>query len=109
MFDVANKPIVLHVGDDAMNALSCMALADGVVMGCSAFGQIAGLFSNGISMFSVACDGARTAAQYKMIPPIAIAERGEMWVPVEGSWRNPSLPSVAIFDQALDQHLKSTG
>lgn len=104
-----NKPIVLHVGEDVMDALSCMTAADGIVMGCSAFGQIAGLLTNGISMFSVACEGARTPEQYKMIPPIAIAERGELWVPIEGSWRDPHLTSLDVFDTAVDQYLKTKG
>lgn len=104
-FRVANKPIIIHIGEDVVSALSCMALADGIVMGCSSFGQIAGLLSHGISMFSVRCDGDRTPAQYKAIPPMAIAERGEMWVPIEGSWHDPRLYSLELFDRVLDQHL----
>lgn len=107
VFRVSDKPIVLHVGEDAKNALSCMALADGVVMGCSTFGQIAGLLSYGISMFSIACDAEITPPQYRMIPPMAISEHGNMWVPIEGSWRDPRLYSLALFDKVLDQHLRT--
>lgn len=102
-----NRPVVLHVGEDVINALSCMTHSDGVLMGCSAFGQISGLLTNGISMFSTSCAGERTPEQYKMIPPLAIAERGEKWVPIEGSWRDPRLISTRLFDVALDRHLQT--
>eukprot|EP00903_Cladosiphon_okamuranus_P019865 g18259.t1 len=39
VFEVVSKNIVLHVGPDVRNALSCMIHADGVLMGCSTFGQ----------------------------------------------------------------------
>eukprot|EP00903_Cladosiphon_okamuranus_P019481 g17914.t1 len=105
VFKVVGKNIMLHVGPDVRNALSCMIHADGVLMGCSTFGQVAGLFSNGISMFSTGCDGAKTPVQYKSIPPLAVAERGHMWVPIAGSWRDPVLTSTGLFREALDNLL----
>lgn len=59
-FGVFGKPIALHVGEDVENALSCMIVTDGVVMECSTLGQIAGLFSYEISMFSIPCNGRRS-------------------------------------------------
>lgn len=93
---------MLHVGPDVQNAMSCMIHADGVVMGCSTFGQIAGLLTKGISFFSMQCGGAATPDQYKSIPPMAVAERGYLWVPIAGSWRDPVLASVELFRGALD-------
>lgn len=43
MFYVTGMPVVLHVGSDVQNAMSCMIQADAVLMGCSTFGQVAGL------------------------------------------------------------------
>eukprot|EP00752_Nemacystus_decipiens_P015661 g13975.t2 len=102
IFKIVDKKIVLHVGSDVQNALSCMIHADGILMGCSTFGQMAGVLTKGISMFSVQCDGPRTPAQYKLIPPFALAERGNLWVPVAGSWRDPALISTSLFAGALD-------
>lgn len=99
---MVGKNIVLHVGTDVQNDLSCMIQADGVLMGCSTFGHIAGVFTKGISMFSMNCDGEKTPAQYKIIPPLAVAERGHMWVPIGGSWRDPVLTSVSLFRGALE-------
>lgn len=107
IFHVLNRPLVLHVGEDVSNALQCMTQADGVLMGCSAFGQLAGLLTNGISMFSTSCHGIKTPEQYKMIPPLAISEMGELWVPVEGSWRDPRLTSLSILRKALHKHVES--
>ena len=90
------------MGEDVENALSCMIQADGLLMGCSTFGQVAGLLSKGISFFSMHCSGGRTPTQYKTIPPIAIAERGHLWVPVAGSWRDPVLTSTDILRSTLD-------
>ena len=104
-FNAIGKPIVLHVGPDVHNALQCMIQADGLLMGCSTFGQIAGILSQGISFFSTHCSGFRTPAQYKIIPPIAVAERGYLWVPVAGSWHEPVLNSTDILNCALDTHL----
>ena len=101
---MADKAIVLHVGA-VENALSCMVQADGVVMGCSTFGQVAGLLSEGISMFSTRCEGFKTPPHYKMMPPLAVAERGHMWVPVAGSWHDPVLKATSIFRAALDMHV----
>ena len=110
MFDVVGKNIMLHVGPDVQNALSCMTQASGgVVMGCSTFGQIAGVLSKGISMFSMHCDGARTPVQYKLIPPLAVAEWGHLWVPIAGSWRDPVLASPDLFGRALDTLLAERG
>lgn len=102
IFKVVDKDIVLHVGPDVQNALSCMIQADGVLMGCSTFGQVAGLLTKGISMFSMQCGGASTPDQYKSIPPLAVAERGHLWVPIAGSWRDPVLTSALLFRGALD-------
>lgn len=102
MFEVVNKPMVLHVHPDVQNAMSCMIQAQGVIMGCSTFGQIAGLFTQGISLFSTQCGGERTPVQYKSIPPLAVAEMGYLWVPIAGSWRDPVLISKDLFRGALD-------
>ena len=107
IFHVLGKPIVLHVGDDVQNALSCMIQADGLLMGCSTFGQVAGLLSKGISFFSMHCSGGRTTTQYKTIPPLAIAERGHLWVPVYGSWRDPVLTSTDILSSTLDTYISA--
>lgn len=101
IFEVLGKPIFLHVGHDVKNALSCMIEADGLLMGCSTFGPIAGLLTKGISFFSMRCSGNRSPAQYKTVPPLAVAERGHMWVPVAGSWRDPVLPSTGPLRHAL--------
>lgn len=73
-------------------------------MGCSTFGQVAGLMSKGISFFSVHCNGAKSPAQYKTIVPIAVAERGHMWVPVAGSWHDPVLNTTHVLSNALEEH-----
>ncbi|CAM9178418.1 unnamed protein product [Ectocarpus sp. 12 AP-2014] len=109
IFRIRDKSFVLHVGSDVQNELSCMIQADGVVMGCSTFGQIAGLLTRGISFFSTRCGGERTAAQSKAIPPLAIAERGHLWVPIEGSWHDPVLSSTSIFRAALDTLVAAKG
>ena len=106
-FDVVGKAIVLYVVLDVHNALQCMIQADGLLMGCSTFGQIAGIFSQGISFFSMNCGGFRTPTQYKIIPPIAVAERGHLWVPVAGSWHDPVLNSTEVFNGALNTHLRN--
>ena len=98
------------MGDDAANALSCMIQADGLLMGCSTFGQLAGVLNEGgISFFSTDCGGLGTAVQYKMVPPLAVAEGGNMWVPVSGSWRNPVLRSSGLFMAALEELLRTKG
>lgn len=98
------------MGNDVTNALSCMIQADGLLMGCSTFGQLAGVLNEGgISFFSTGCGGLGTAVQYKMVPPLAVAERGHMWVPVAGSWRDPVLKSSGMFMAALDELLKAKG
>ncbi|CAM9182579.1 unnamed protein product [Ectocarpus sp. 8 AP-2014] len=102
IFRVRDKSFVLHVGSDVQNEMSCMIQADGIVMGCSTFGQIAGLLTRGISFFSTRCSGDATPPQYRSIPPLAIAERGHLWVPIEGSWHDPVLSSTSIFRAALD-------
>ncbi|CAM9300435.1 unnamed protein product [Ectocarpus sp. 8 AP-2014] len=109
IFRVRDKSIVLHVGSDVQNEMSCMIQADGVVMGCSTFGQIAGLLTRGISFFSTGCSGERTPHQYRSIPPLAIAERGRLWVPIEGSWHDPVMSSTLIFRAALDMLLVAKG
>lgn len=102
IFRIRDKSIVLHVGSDVQNEMSCMIQADGVLMGCSTFGQIAGLLARGISLFSTRCSGEATPHQYRSIPPLAIAEKGHLWVPIEGSWHDPVLTSRSIFSAALD-------
>lgn len=104
------RPLILHIGHDVANALSCMIQADGLLMGCSTFGQLAGVLNrDGISFFSTGCSGLGTAVQYKMVPPLAVAERGYMWAPVDGSWRDPVLRSTEAFETALDELLRSKG
>ncbi|CAM9920162.1 unnamed protein product, partial [Hapterophycus canaliculatus] len=52
-FRVEGKPLVLHVGRDVTDTLSCMIHADGLLMGCSTFGQLAGVLNgDGLSFFS---------------------------------------------------------
>ncbi|CAM9840597.1 unnamed protein product [Ectocarpus sp. 6 AP-2014] len=109
IFRIRDKPIVLHVGSDVQNEMSCMIQADGVLMGCSTFGQIAGLLTRGISLFSTRCSGEATPHQYRSIPPLAIAEKGHLWVPIEGSWHDPVLTSTSIFSAALDTLLVARG
>lgn len=102
------KPIILHVGQDVQNAVSCMIKADGVMMGCSTFGQVAGIYTKGISFFSTQCGGSDTPVQYKMVPPLVIAEKGYMWVPIAGSWRDPVNMSTELYEAALDELLATT-
>lgn len=84
-----------------------MIEADGLLMGCSTFGHMAGLLTRGISFFSMHCSGDHSPAQYKTIPPLAVAERGHMWVPVAGSWRDPVLASTGPLRHALGTLLGS--
>ena len=107
VFNVLRRPITLHVGPDVQNAMSCMIQADGLLMGCSTFGHVAGLLTKGISFFSMHCSGEKTPAQYKTIPPLAIAERGHLWVPVAGSWRDPILKSTEPLSAALDTLIRT--
>ena len=107
MFRVVGKTIVLHVSHDVQNAMSCMIQADALLMGCSTFGQVAGLLTKGISFFSTECDGPKTPFQYKIIPPLAVAERGHLWVPISGSWRDPVLTSTQILRVALDDLIEA--
>eukprot|EP00904_Undaria_pinnatifida_P013653 jgi/Undpi1/9418/HiC_scaffold_27.g11875.m1 len=109
IFRVAEKSIVLHVGPDVQNAMSCMIQADAVLMGCSTFGQVAGLLTKGISLFSTDCGGPSTPYQYKTIPPLAVAERGYLWVPVSGSWRDPVVASTDLLSGALDELIEARG
>ncbi|CAM9646251.1 unnamed protein product [Scytosiphon promiscuus] len=106
VFRVEGKSLFLHVGLDVENTMSCMIKADGLLMGCSTFGQVAGLYSEGVRFFSVGCEGWMTSPHYKMVPPMAIAEQGSMWVPVSGSWRDPVVYSESILDVALSQMYK---
>ncbi|CAN0029784.1 unnamed protein product [Scytosiphon promiscuus] len=70
VFLVGGKSLYLHVGLDVENAMSCMIEADGLLMGCSTFGQVAGLFSEGLRFFSVGCEGWATAPHYQLMPPM---------------------------------------
>lgn len=94
---------------DVQNDLSCMIQADGILMGCSTFGQISGVLNKGIRLFSFGCSGPGTPNHYKMMPPLAIAEKGNMWIPISGSWHNPEIMSQEIFETALDDHLRNIG
>lgn len=109
IFHVAEMPIVLHVGQNLQNAMSCLTRADAVLMGCSTFGQVAGLLTKGIKLFSTSCEGNYTPNQYKITPPIAMAERGYLWVPVAGSWRDPVLESTELLRGALDELIATRG
>ncbi|CAM9532516.1 unnamed protein product, partial [Laminaria digitata] len=109
IFHVAGMPLVLHVGQNVQNAMSCMIQADALLMGCSTFGQVAGLLTKGISLFSTSCDGNYTLPQYRTTPPLAMAERGYLWVPVAGSWRNPVLESTELLRGALDELMAARG
>lgn len=84
-----------------------MIQADGILMGCSTFGHLAGLLNKGIKLFSLQCLAHAPAPQYKLIPPMAIAEKGYMWVPVSGLWTDPAIVSPAIFEATLDEHLRN--
>lgn len=109
-FRVEGRPLVLHVGRDVANTLSCMIQADGLLMGCSTFGQVAGILNrDGISFFSTGCGGPGSPIQGKVVPPLAVAERGRMWVPVSGSWRDPVLRAKHLFSAALDELLEKKG
>ncbi|CAN0477205.1 unnamed protein product, partial [Laminaria digitata] len=61
-----------------------------------------------ISLFSTSCDEDRTAYQYKTTPPHAVAERGHLWVPIAGSWRDPVLESTDLLSGALDELIATT-
>ena len=105
VFHVRGAPVVLNLDPDVVNTLGCMIEADGILMGCSAFGELAGVLSEGMKLFSVGCGGPMTWEQNQLSPPLAIAERGELWVPIAGSWRNPGIGSIHIFRQVLTQYL----
>lgn len=100
---------MLHLGRNVVNTMSCMVHGDGLLMGCSTFGQVAGILSEGISFFSMQCGGYLTPSQYQLIPPMAIAERGRMWVPIDGSWRDPILWSEDLLVGALRELARSKG
>ncbi|CAB1100835.1 unnamed protein product [Ectocarpus sp. CCAP 1310/34] len=70
IFRIRYKSIVLHMGSDVQNEMSCIIEADGVLM--------------------------------RSIPPLTIAEKGHLWVPIEGSWHDPVWSSRSIFSAALD-------
>ena len=101
MFRISQKPILLHVGRDVLSSLSCMIQSDGVVMGCSTFGQIAGILTNGISFFTLECGGRQTQGHYKVLPALAVAERGNLWVPITGTLEGPVLNSTDILRRVL--------
>lgn len=108
-FSVEGRRVVLHLGDDVAKSMSCMIHADGILTGCSTFGQVAGLFTTGLRFFSLGCRGDDlqfTPRQYQMLPPFAVSERGDMWVPVRGSWFDPELLSDRLLEAALDRHLR---
>lgn len=70
--------------------------------------QVAGLLSRGLKFFSIACDGPRTPPHYKTLPPLALAERGEKWIPVNGSWHDPELMSQEILERELSKSFQNT-
>lgn len=76
-------------------------------MGCSTFGQIAGTLNTGLRFFSTACEGDKTPRHYKLMPPLAVAEGGHSWVPMNGSWRDPVLMSKEILRAELE-NLRAT-
>jgi len=47
-----------------------MVNADAILMGCSSFGQVAGILSEGIKFFSVGCVGSQTGPQLRMGAPL---------------------------------------
>ncbi|CAM9998318.1 unnamed protein product [Ascophyllum nodosum] len=98
---ISQKPILLHVGRDVLSSLSCMIQSDGVVMGCSTFGQIAGILTNGISFFTLECGGRQTQGHYKVLPALAVAERGNLWVPITGTLDEPVLNSTDILRRVI--------
>lgn len=83
-----------------------MIQSDGVLMGCSTYGQIAGVLTKGIAFFTMNCGGERTPIQYKLIPLMAIAEGGVKWVPIAGSWRDPAIYSGRILTKAIEKVLE---
>lgn len=105
LFHVRGTSIVLNLDPDAINALECMIEADGVVMGCSPFGSLAGILSRGVKIMSAACRGVMSWEQSQLAPPFAIAERGKMWVPIAGSWHNPTMKSTAVFQHTIKLHI----
>lgn len=107
IFYVQDKPMALHLNPDIRNALSCMIKADGIVMGCSTFGQIAGILSQGISFFSMECAGDMTGIKSRMTPGLAVAEKGHRWVPVRGSWLDPVLYSTDILRLAVEEFVEN--
>ena len=94
VFHVLDTNIVLHVGEDVASALPGMIQVDSLLMGRSTFHQMARIPSKSISVFSMEGVGENTPRQYGTNPPQAVAERGHLRVPIEGSWRNPALISV---------------
>ncbi|CAB1105518.1 unnamed protein product [Ectocarpus sp. CCAP 1310/34] len=106
IFRVPGEPIIFNVGGNVVQSLMSMISADAVVMGCSAFGQLAGILSKGIKLFSTGCEGNMTWEQNKMAPLFAIAELGELWVPLEGSWADPTLTNVGIFRKAFELYVE---
>ena len=105
IFRINQRYILLHVGRDVLSSLSCMIQSDGIVMGCSSFGQIAGILTRGISFFNVQCTGRQTAPHYKSIPALAVAERGHRWVPVAGTWSEPMLNSTDILRRVIKNQI----
>lgn len=100
---------MLHVGESMQNAMSCMIQAGAMFLGCSTFGQVAGLLTKGIKFFSMSCEGNYTPTQYKTTPLMAIAEGGYLWVPVAGSWRDPVLESTELLRSALHELITTRG
>lgn len=47
-----------------------------------------------------------TWEQNKMTPLFAIAELGELWVPLEGSWADPTLTNVGILRKAFELYVE---
>lgn len=70
IFNVRDKRIVLHVGLDVQNDLTCMVKANAILMGCSSFGQTAGILSEGLKFFSVGCEGSITGPHLRMATPL---------------------------------------
>lgn len=77
-----DKRLLLHVGLDAQNDLTCMVQADAILMGCSSFGQVAGILSEGLKFFSVGCVGSQTGPQLRMGAPLVRTAEFDLFLSV---------------------------
>lgn len=56
IFHVKDRPLLIHVGADVKNEMSCMVHADGMMTGCSTFGQVRNTFAICLIMTPSRCD-----------------------------------------------------